>query len=133
MANLRTKDGADIIKFLGRRGLLHLPTAQDLSLSPDPNFRMILSGRGDRDMTEGDLISAFKLASQIIHERHPERLSMDAVRRDRDSLRQIAGRMREWLWTHMVSHKGEAIVVQMALYPKAGWCGTASKSGELPT
>lgn len=132
MLNIRTKDGADIIKFLSKRGMLYLPTSQDLSSSSDPSYRLVLSGRGDRDMTDVDLIDAFKLSSKIIHERHPERLAMSELKRDRDCLRKIAEQMREWLWTHMVSHRGEAIIVQMGLYPRDGWCGTASKIAELP-
>jgi hypothetical protein len=124
---LRSKDGADVLRSLSKRGMLHLPKAQDLSRATNPAYEIVISGRGDRDMTEIELIDAFKLASQIIHERHPERLTLHGVRADRDKLRSITSKMREWLWTHMVSHRGEAIVVQMALYPKEGWCGTASK------
>lgn len=132
LLNLRSKDGADIIRYLEKRQLLQLPLAQEIRKSDDPAYSLILSGRGELDLTADDLTSAFKLASQVIHERHPERLSLGQVTRERDRLREIAISLRRWLWTHMTTHRGEAIVVQMGLYPTEGWCGGASKIAPLP-
>ena len=132
LIGLRSKDGAEIIRTLSKRKMLHLPCSQDFKSSADPAYRVIISGRGDRDMTADDLAEAFKLASQVIHERHPERLGPERLEQERSNLRAVAERLRDWLWTHMTLHNGEAIVVQMVLYPAEGWCVAANKIAPLP-
>lgn len=132
LISLRSKDGAEIIRTLARRKMLHLPSSQDIRSSDEPDLRAILSGRGDRDMSAAELAEAFKFASQVIHERHPERLSLDQLQRERDRLRHTARRMRNWLWTHATTHNGQAIVVQMGLYPAEGWCAAVNKVAPLP-
>ncbi len=132
LIGLRSKDGAEIIRTLARRKMLHLPCSQDFKSSSDPAYRVIMSGRGDRDITADELIEAFGLASRVIHERHPERLSPLKLEQEREALRAFAGRLRDWLWTHSTLHNGEAIIVQMVLYPAASWCVSASKIAPLP-
>lgn len=120
LATQRTKNADTILRWLAAKGLLRLPEAQTLQLSPTPEFAMILEGAADRNMSSKELEHAYSLASTLIHERHPERLARERVEQEMSDLARYAQRLHGWLWAHCMFFHGEAFLIQM------GQAGTSS-------
>ncbi|MBK6461913.1 MAG: hypothetical protein IPF92_12990 [Myxococcales bacterium] len=116
--DLREKDADRLLGFLESKGLLLLPKAQDVRPG-------VISGAPDRDFAVADLKVAFGLASSLVHERHPEQLTGDALAKKCAEISSTARRLDGWLWnhaTHFVRDSRQAtFLVQMGLLGVPGF------------
>lgn len=113
LADLRTKDADKLLTLLQGRALLKLPEAQDIKPPSEPSFAMELHGAQSRNLDLASLKRAYSRASQLVHERHPERLDQAIVASEAIKLAQDAEALRRWLWTHTMFFRGEMILVRM--------------------
>jgi hypothetical protein len=128
----RTRDAADILKWLDKKGMLKLPCACRVAPSIDPIYKAEFNGNGSVDLDREVLESMFSRASALVHERHPERLPEHIVRNELQAIEEDSQRLRDWLWLHMIFHKNELFLVQMGQFGTPSFFGSAEKVAELP-
>lgn len=126
----RTKDADKLLSWLAAQRLLRLPNAQHHE--KQPGYRFVMSGAPENDMTMTDLKAAYNRASEIIHEKHPERISPDQLRGDLSRLEADAQRLHDWLWTHIMFIHSEAYIVQMDKFGTPDFVVPWMKVGEIP-
>lgn len=116
MVDLRTKDADKLLTWLEKKRLLRLPSARRVGPAPEPAPEGCL-GRlveaPDRDMSVKQLRAAYSRASALIHERHPERIILEAIEAECTALEEDGRRLRAWLWLHATSLHGEAFLLDM--------------------
>ncbi len=112
--HLHRKAPDALLRHLDKKGLLQLPRAYDIRQSDDRAYRAKLLPAPDRDLHVSDLYKVWDSASRVLHERHPERITKEALRETGAALRSDSARLRGWLWSHCVHFKGELFMVQMA-------------------
>ncbi len=123
----RTKDADKLLGLLESKRLLLLPTAQDVQPG-------VATGASARNLSAKDLKAAFGLASGIVHERHPERLTNDVVAKMCAEIASTAARLDGWLWNH-VTHfvrdsRQSAFLVRMGLLGVPGFFAPLTKVGD---
>ena len=111
--SFRTKDASHLLSSLDSKGLLRLPEANDVLPPSDDTHVAILQGRPERNLTAAKLKAMYSRASAIIHERHPERLTDQAIAQELATLEQDVRDLRLWLWTHVTFIQEEAYAIQM--------------------
>ena len=97
------------------------PKSADVAQSPNPASTIIVTPRAERDLQPHDLYGIWTRASAHIHERHPERLTKETLEKAVAECGADASKLRSWLWSHRVHHKGQLFLVQMALAPQPGF------------
>lgn len=132
LEKLRTKSADQLLHILNRRDLLRLPRAQYVKKSTRPGYRLEVSGVGDLDLAVKDLKSMYKRSSNLIHERHPERLLPKTLAIELSDLENDAARLRSWLWSHIMFLGGAGFLVQMGLVGTDSFMVDLQKIGDLP-
>ncbi|MBW8830922.1 MAG: hypothetical protein JF606_16140 [Burkholderiales bacterium] len=112
----RTKDASQVLAWLDQKKLLRLPEAQRVTPSSDPRFGAICEGNGPANIGAAKLQGMFSRASALVHERHPERLSQETLKREMQELENDARALRHWLWSHIVFLGGSGFLVQMGMF-----------------
>lgn len=118
LGEMRTKDADKLLALLQTRKMLKLPEAQDILTPSDPAYTMEVRGAQSRNLDLSFLKGAYSRASELVHERHPDRLEQAAVASDFRQLSADSLALQKWLWTHTMFFQGEIILVRMA-YPDA--------------
>lgn len=113
---VRTKDAVDILRWLNKKCLLKLPSAQRLGASV-PGYRMVLDGGAGTaqglDLSLQELERMYSRSSSLIHERHPERLSPDEIAKELATIQNNLQQLKQWLWLHVMFLRGDGFLIQM--------------------
>jgi hypothetical protein len=72
----------------------------------------------------------FSRASALVHERHPERLTKEALVTELQELERDARDLRHWLWNHIVFLGKEGLLVQMGMFGSPSFVG---RIGRVPS
>lgn len=135
LAALRTKDADQLLTWLEKKRLLHLPAAQRL-VKPVEGYKMVLEGGAGAaagyDIDSTELKQMFSRASGLVHERHPERTTAASLAAETDTLEEDLRRLREWLWLHIMFLRGEGYLIQMGQYGTPSFMVPLSKQSDLP-
>jgi hypothetical protein len=137
LSRQRTTDADKLLRFLNSKGLLRLPNAQDVR-SGEGGLAAIIMGAGVRDLSLHDLMQTFSLASSIIHERHPEKLSPAVTARLYSEIRTAAAKLDAWLWSHTFffvdskTKQQKSFLIQMSLFGRPGFIHELEKIAEPP-
>jgi hypothetical protein len=127
----RTKDADKLLSWLAKKNLLELPSAQRLD-PPIGEFNIVLSGVAERNLTVDQLSAAYGRASALIHERHPERLTVTRLQAELSSLEDDARSLRSWLWLHLMHLRGEAFLIQMGMFGTSSFFSSLGRVSGLP-
>ena len=111
----RTKDASQVLAWLDQKKLLRLPEAQRVTPSSDPRYGAVCEGNLPANVRVADLQGVFSRASALVHERHPERLSKEALKEELQELEKDARALRHWLWSHIMFLGGSGFLVQMGM------------------
>jgi hypothetical protein len=112
----RTKDASQVLAWLDQKKLLRLPKAQRVTASPDPRHGAICEGNPSANIGVAELQGMFSRASALVHERHPERLSQEILKRELQGLEKDAQALRHCLWSHIVFFGGSGFLVQIGMF-----------------
>ena len=112
----RTKDASQVLAWLDQKKLLRLPEAQRVTPSSDPRYGAVCEGNLPANVRVADLQGVFSRASALVHERHPERLSKEALKEELQELEKDARALRHWLWSHIMFLGGSGFLVQMGMF-----------------
>jgi hypothetical protein len=127
----RKKDADKLLTWLESKGMLRLPNAQNIG-APQAGFQIVFEGAQDKDIAFAQLKSMFSRASELVHERHPERLSEGVIDAELTGIERDARQLREWLWTHIMFLHGEGFLIQMGMFDTPSFFVSISKESELP-
>lgn len=128
----RSKDADKLLSWLHSKQLLRLPTAQRFEPPPTREYKAVLAGAAQHDVDIDYLKSAYSRASSLIHERHPEGLTGDAIASELSAIEEDAKRLRSWLWLHIMFLRGEGFLVQMGQFGSASFMVPLTRQGDLP-
>lgn len=119
LEKLRTKDAVEILRWLDKKCLLKLPSAQRWG-TPVPSCQMVLEGGAGAaqglDMTSEDLVKMYSRSSSLIHERHPEKLTPDEIAKELTEIEGDLKQLKNWLWLHVMFLRGAGFLIQMGQY-----------------
>lgn len=132
MVGQRTKDPIPLLAFLESKRLLTLPKAQDVTQSDGREPRIVAAGAGSRDLHVPDLRRVWGSASEVLHERHPARLTDERLREMVANVRRDAAHLRAWLWNHITFLGGAGFLVQMGLRGTPSFMVQITKIAPLP-
>ncbi len=108
--------------------------AQDVLVGGPLDAKATFRGAAGRDVDLSRLEPMWGRASQLLHERHPERLTPERIRGESEALVEDARLLRSWLWNHLLFvGQGQCFVVQMGQLGRPGFFSTAQKVADLPT
>jgi len=112
----RTKDASQVLAWLNQKAILRLPEAQRIAPSSDPRYAVVCEGNSAANIGVAELQRMFSRASALVHERHPERLSLESLNGELLELEKDARALRGWLWNHIVFLGGSGFLVQMGRF-----------------
>lgn len=112
----RTKDASQMLAWLDQKKLLRLPEAQRVTPSSNPLYQIVCEGNPQANVGVTELQKMFSRASALVHERHPERLSLETLKGELQELEKDARSLRHWLWNHIVFFEGSGFLVQMGMF-----------------
>lgn len=133
LAAQRTKDAGAILAWLNKKSMLKLPHAQRVTPSSDPSYKAVFIGHPSANIGGDELASMYSRASALVHERHPERLTVSVIDEELRGMEDSARRLRDWLWLHIIFHQGEGFLVQMGQFGSASFFGSIGRVGDLPS
>jgi len=139
----RTRDADKLLALMKAKGLLHLPEARDVTPGqPGTPYRMVVAPAPSRDLSCEELQAAYREASSVVHERHPERMDDDLIAQMNVRMTSTARRLDGWLWSHTTFFVGKdgrpnAFLIQMGLFGTPSFFAEITKqdepSREVPT
>jgi hypothetical protein len=134
----RGQDADKLLLWMERKGLLRLPAAQRLDPTPVEGFATSYSGSGDGGLAAGldldvpTLMQMFSRASNLVHERHPERLADAQIEAELAAIEDDLRKLNEWLWLHIMFLRGEGFLVQMGQFGTSSFMVPLTRLSELP-
>lgn len=126
----RTKDADKLLDWLEKKKMLELPAAQRFGI-PTNGATVLEGGEGAArglDLSAKELRKIYSRASDIVHEKHPERLTPERVSKDLKNIGADVAKLRAWLWLHIIFLKNAGFLVQMGQFGTESFMVNLSKA-----
>lgn len=128
----RTSDAKKLLDWMVRKKLLVLPGAVTVERVSEASHSIRVTLSPARDLGPEFLDEAYVRSSDILHERHPERLDGSKLEGILRGLQADASRLRGWLWNHWMPLPDQAFLVQMGMNGTSSFWARLDKRPENP-